>query len=207
MPRLIVGLTGATGAILGVRLLEALKDCEVESHLVISKWAQRTIEHETPYTVKQVCALATVYHNSNNMAAEISSGSFVTEGMVVIPCSMRTLGSIAHGYGEHLVHRAADVDLKERRRLVLVARESPLSELHLENMLKLARMGVTIIPPMPAFYNHPKSINDIVDHIVARVLDQFGISAPFAKRWDGHIGTSTKTASGGEETKIHVPQD
>jgi 4-hydroxy-3-polyprenylbenzoate decarboxylase len=192
MRRLIVGLTGATGAILGVRLLEALKDCEVESHLVISKWAQRTIEHETPYTVKQVRALASVYHNSANMAAEISSGSFLTEGMVVIPCSMRTLGSIACGYGEHLVHRAADVVLKERRRLVLVVRESPLSELHLENMLKLARMGVTIIPPMPAFYNHPKSINDIVDHIVARVLDQFSISAPFAKRWDGRMRSSAK---------------
>ena len=204
MRRLIVGLTGATGAILGVRLLEVLKDCEVESHLVISRWAQRTIEHETPYTTKQVCALATVYHNSANMAAEISSGSFITEGMVVIPCSMRTLGSIAHGYGEHLVHRAADVVLKERRRLVLVARESPLSEVHLENMLKLARMGVTIIPPMPAFYNHPKTINDIVDHIVARVLDQFGISAPFAKRWDGHMDTSTKPESDDAGTKIHV---
>src|ERR1035437_5327388 len=195
MRRLIIGLTGATGAILGIRLLEALKGCEVESHLVISKWAQRTIEHETPYTVKQVCAQATVYYNSTNMAAEISSGSFITEGMVVIPCSMRTLGSIAHGYGENLVHRAADVILKERRRLVLVARESPLSELYLENMLKLARMGGTIIPPMPAFYNHPKSINNIVDHIVARVLDQFGISAPFAKRWDGHMNTPTKTKS------------
>jgi 4-hydroxy-3-polyprenylbenzoate decarboxylase len=192
MRRLIVGLTGATGAILGVRLLEALKDCEVESHLIISKWAQRTIEHETPYTVKQVCALANVYHGSGNMAAEISSGSFLTEGMIVIPCSMRTLGSIASGYGEHLIHRAADVVLKERRRLVLVVRESPLSELHLENMLKLARMGVTIIPPMPAFYNHPKSINDIVDHIVARVLDQFSISAPFAKRWDGRMRSSAK---------------
>ena len=204
MRRLIVGLTGATGAILGVRLLEALKECDVESHLVISNWARRTIEHETSYTLKQVCALATVYHNSTNMAAEISSGSFITDGMVVIPCSMRTLGCIANGYGEHLIHRAADVVLKELRRLVLVARESPLSELHLENMLKLARMGVTIIPPMPAFYNHPKTINDIVDHIVARVLDQFGISAPFAKRWDGHIVTSTKTASGGDETKSHA---
>ncbi len=196
MRRLIVGLTGATGAILGVRLLEALKDSEVETHLVISRWAQRTIEHETPYSVKQVGALASVYHNANNMAAEISSGSFITEGMVVIPCSMRTLGSIAHGYGEHLVHRAADVVLKERRRLVLVARESPLSEIHLENMLKLARMGVSIIPPMPAFYNHPKSIDDIINHIVARVLDQFGISAPFAKRWDGHMVSQTKSASG-----------
>jgi 4-hydroxy-3-polyprenylbenzoate decarboxylase len=206
MRRLIVGLTGATGAILGVRLLEALKDCAVESHLIISSWAHRTIEHETPYTVQQVRALATVYHNSTNMAAEISSGSFMTEGMVVIPCSMRTLGGIAHGYGEHLVHRAADVILKERRRLVLVPRESPLSELHLENMLKLARMGVTIIPPMPAFYNHPKSINDIVDHIVVRVLDQFGISAPFAKRWDGVMKSSTETISRGDQTKSHLPK-
>ncbi len=180
-------MTGATGAILGVRLLEALKDCDVESHLVISNWGRRTIEHETPYTIKQVCALASVYHNSANMAAEISSGSFITEGMVVIPCSMRTLGGIATGYGEHLIHRAADVILKERRRLVLVVRESPLSELHLENMLKLARVGVSIIPPMPAFYNHPKTVDDIVDHIVARVLDQFGISARFAKRWDGKM--------------------
>jgi flavin prenyltransferase len=187
MRRLIVGMTGATGAIFGVRILEALKDCDVESHLVISNWARRTIEHETPYTVKQVCALANVYHNSANMAAKISSGSFITDGMVVIPCSMRTLSGIAHGYGEHLIHRAADVILKERRRLVLVVRESPLSELHLENMLKLARAGASIIPPMPAFYNHPKSIDDIVDLIVARVLDQFGITARFAKRWDGKM--------------------
>ena len=187
MRRLIIGMTGATGAIFGVRILEALKDCDVESHLVISNWARRTIEHETPYTVKQVCALANVYHNSANMAAKISSGSFITDGMVVIPCSMRTLSGIAHGYGEHLIHRAADVILKERRRLVLVVRESPLSELHLENMLKLARAGASIIPPMPAFYNHPKSIDDIVDHIVARVLDQFGITARFAKRWDGKM--------------------
>jgi flavin prenyltransferase len=196
MRRLIVGLTGATGAILGVRLLEALKDSDFESHLVISNWARRTIEHETPYTVRQVSELATVYHNSNDMAAEISSGSYITEGMVVIPCSMRTLGGIAHSNGENLVHRAADVVLKERRRLVLVVRESPLSELHLENMLKLARMGVTIIPPMPAFYNHPKSISDIVDHIVARVLDQFGISAPFARRWDGHMKAASGLDSG-----------
>ena len=192
MRRLIVGITGATGAIFGVRLLEALKDCEVESHLVISRWAQRTIEHETPYTVKQVCALASVNYNPADMAAEISSGSFITEGMVVIPCSIRTLACIAHGVGEHLVHRAADVVLKERRRLVLVARESPLSEVHLENMLKLARMGVSIVPPMPAFYNHPQSVDDIVNHIVARVLDQFGIDTPFVKRWDGHMQGQAK---------------
>jgi len=195
MRRLIVGLTGATGAILGVRLLEALKQSEVETHLVVSNWARRTIEHETSYTFKQVCALASVYHNAANMAAEISSGSFITEGMVVIPCSMRTLGNIAHGTGENLVHRAADVVLKERRKLVLVTRESPLSELHLENMLKLARMGVAIVPPMPAFYNRPKSINDIVEHIVARVLDQLGVPAPFAKRWDGHMESVPKAGS------------
>ena len=187
MRRLIVGMTGATGAIFGVRLLEALKECEVETHLVISRWAQRTIEHETSYTVKQVCALASVYYNPADMAAEISSGSFITEGMVVIPCSIRTLACIAHGVGEHLVHRAADVVLKERRRLVLVARELPLSEVHLENMLKLARMGVSIVPPMPAFYNRPQSVEDIVNHIVARVLDQFGIDTPFVKRWDGRM--------------------
>ena len=185
MRRLIVGLTGATGSILGIRLLEALKRSDVETHLVISNWARRTLEHETSYTLKQVTALASVYHNTANMAAEISSGSFVTDGMVVIPCSMRTLGAIAHGISENLIHRAADVVLKERRKLVLVTRESPLSELHLDNMLKLARMGVMIVPPMPAFYNKPKSIDDIVDHIVARVLDQLGVAAPFAKRWDG----------------------
>jgi len=202
MRRLIVGMTGSTGAVFGIRLLEALKNSEVESHLVISKWAQRTIEHETSHTVEQVRALATVVHSQGDMGASISSGSFVTEGMVVIPCSMRTLGSIANGYGEHLVHRAADVILKERRRLVLVVRETPLSEVHLENMLKLARMGVIMLPPMPAFYNHPKTLDDVIDHIVFRVLDQFGIAAPFAKRWDGHMQTAaTIAAVGGTAAK------
>ena len=202
MRRFIVGMTGTTGAIFGIRLLEALKSCDVETHLVVSKWAQRTIEHETPYTADQVSALATVTYTSANMGAAISSGSFITEGMVVIPCSMRTLSGIAHGYGEHLVHRAADVILKERRRLVLVTRESPLSEIHLENMLKLARIGVTILPPMPAFYNHPQSIGDIVDHIVARVLDQIGIAAPFAKRWDGRVENRAQIASALATSKV-----
>src|ERR1700686_1266238 len=204
MRRLIVGLTGSTGAIFGIRLLEALKHSEIESHLVISKWAQRTIEHETNYTVEQVRTLATVVHSQGDMGASISSGSFLTEGMVVIPCSVRTLGGIANGYGEHLVHRAADVILKERRRLVLVVRETPLSEVHLENMLKLARMGVIMLPPMPAFYNHPQTVDDIVDHIVFRVLDQFGIAAPFAKRWDGHMQTAAKiTTVGGAAVKTN----
>ncbi len=195
MRRLIIGMTGSTGAIFGVRLLEALKASDVESHLIVSKWAQRTLEHETRYTLEQVRGLANVVHSPGDMGASISSGSFKTDGMVVIPCSVRTLGCIASGYGEHLVHRAADVVLKERRRLVLVVRETPLSEVHLENMLKLARMGVSIVPPVPAFYNHPQTIDDIVHHIVARVLDQFDIPAAFAKRWDGHMHTATKIAT------------
>jgi 4-hydroxy-3-polyprenylbenzoate decarboxylase len=197
MRRLIVGMTGSTGAVFGIRLLEALKHSDVESHLIISKWAQRTIEHETRHTIEQVRSLATVVHSQGDMGASISSGSFITEGMVVIPCSVRTLGGIANGYGEHLVHRAADVILKERRRLVLVVRETPLSEVHLENMLKLARMGVIMLPPMPAFYNHPKTVDDVIDHIVFRVLDQFGIAAPFAKRWDGHMQTAATIAAVG----------
>ena len=188
MKRIIVGITGATGAIFGIRLLEALRAAEVETHLVISKWGQQTIEHETGLTAQQVKDLASVLHSTANMAATISSGSFFTDGMAVVPCSMRTLAAIAHGYGEDLVHRAADVVLKEGRKLVLVPRETPLSQVHLENLLKLARQGVAIVPPMPAFYNRPKSVEDIVNHIVARVLDQFGISAEFAKRWDGKMG-------------------
>ncbi|WP_040395783.1 UbiX family flavin prenyltransferase [Aromatoleum evansii] len=187
MKRLIVGITGATGVIYGIRLLEALKDTDVETHLVLSKWAIQTIEHETPYTAKQVRALAAVDHVEGNMGASISSGSFMTEGMVIAPCSMRSLAAIAHGTGDHLVHRAADVILKERRKLVLVTREMPLSDIHLENMLKLSKTGVTIMPPMPAFYNHPETVDDIVDHVVARILDQFGLPAEFARRWEGEM--------------------
>jgi len=187
MRKLIVGITGATGAIFGVRMLQALRAADVETHLVLSKWGMQTIEHETGLTNAQLHDMASVVHGSGNMAATVSSGSFHTDGMVIIPCTMRTLAAVAHGYGEGLVHRAADVVLKERRKLVIVARETPLSEIHLENMLKLARMGVTILPPMPAFYNKPESVDDIVDHIVARVLDQFSIPAEFAKRWDGKM--------------------
>ena len=187
MRRIIVGITGATGAIFGVRLLQALRAANVESHLVLSKWGQQTVEHETGLSLAQLHDIAAVVHATGNMAATISSGSFLTDGMVIAPCSMRTLAAIATGCGENLVHRAADVVLKERRKLVLVTRETPLSEIHLDNMLKLARIGVTILPPMPAFYNRPQTIDDIVDHIVARALDQFGIPADFAKRWDGRM--------------------
>ena len=185
--RIIVGITGATGAIFGLRTLEALREAGVESHLVLSKWGLQTVEHETGRKLAELEALASVVHATGNMAATISSGSFRTEGMIIAPCSMRTVGAIAHGYGENLVHRAADVVLKERRRLVLLPRETPLSEIHLENLLKLARMGVCILPPMPAFYNKPASLDDMVDHIVARVLDQFEIDAALAKRWDGQM--------------------
>jgi len=185
--RIIVGITGATGAIFGLRTLEALREAGVETHLVLSKWGLQTVEHETGRKQADLEALASVVHGTGNMAATISSGSFRTDGMIVAPCSMRTVGAIAHGYGENLVHRAADVILKERRRLVLVPRETPLSEIHLENLLKLARMGVCILPPMPAFYNKPASLDDMVDHIVARVLDQFEIDAALAKRWDGQM--------------------
>ena len=183
--RIVLGITGATGAIFGVRLLQALRAADVESHLILSKWGLQTVEHETGLGLVQLRELASVVHSTGNMAATVSSGSFRTDGMVIAPCSMRTLAAIASGNGENLVHRAADVVLKERRRLVLVVRETPLSEIHLENMLKLARIGATILPPVPAFYNRPQTIDELVDHIVARVLDQFGISADFAKRWDG----------------------
>jgi len=159
----------------------------VESHLVLSRWGQQTIEHETGLSLAQLRELAAVVHGVGNMASTISSGSFLTDGMVIAPCSVRTLAAVASGNGENLVHRAADVVLKERRKLVLVVRETPLSEIHLENMLKLARVGATILPPMPAFYNKPQTIDDLVDHVVARVLDQFAIPADFAKRWDGQM--------------------
>lgn len=187
MTKLVVGMTGATGAIYGVRLLEVLADTEVETHLIISNWARRTIEHETSVNSEKLRSLATAHYSSNDMGARVSSGSFHTDGMVVVPCSMRTVAAIAQGNGDHLVHRAADVILKERRKLVLVVRETPLNDIHLENLLKLSRMGVTILPPMPAFYNLPETLDDIVNHTVMRILDQFGISIELARRWDGDV--------------------
>lgn len=186
--RVIVGISGATGIIYGVRLLERLREASVETHLVMSRWGGRTLLHETSYTREQVEALAHVAYAPSDMGAAISSGSFQTAGMIVAPCSAKTLAAIAHGYGDSLIHRAADVVLKERRKLVLSVREAPLSDIHLENMLKLSRMGAVILPPMPAFYHNPKSIDDIVDHTVARMLDQLGVEVPGAQRWSGEMG-------------------
>ena len=186
--RLIVAITGATGAIYGVRVLQRLRDAGAETHLVISRWGARTLLHETSWSREQVEALASATYAPADMGALISSGSFRTDGMIVAPCSAKTLAAVAHGYSDNLVHRAADVILKERRKLVLAVREAPLSEIHLENMLKLARMGTVILPPLPAFYNHPQTVDDVVEHTVARILDQFDIEVPSAMRWAGEMG-------------------
>lgn len=185
--RIIVAITGATGAIYGVRLLERLREAHVETHLIVSRWGARTLQHETRFSREHVDALASVVYKADDLGAAVSSGSFETAGMIVAPCSAKTLAAIAHGYGDSLVHRAADVVLKERRKLLLAVRETPLSDLHLENMLRLSRMGAVILPPMPAFYNHPASVDDIVDHTVSRMLDQFGIPSPAASRWTGEM--------------------
>jgi 4-hydroxy-3-polyprenylbenzoate decarboxylase len=186
--RIVVGITGATGVIYGVRLLERLREVGVETDLVLSRWGVRTLLHETRLSRSDVEALATTVHAVNDMGASISSGSYRHHGMVVAPCSARTLAAIAHGYGDGLIHRAADVTLKERRPLVLLVREAPLSVLHLENMLSLARMGAVILPPVPAFYQRPRTIDDLVNHSVARVLDSLGIDHPATERWNGELG-------------------
>jgi 4-hydroxy-3-polyprenylbenzoate decarboxylase len=183
--RLVVGITGASGAIFGIRTLEALQALGVETHLVVSKWARSTIAHETTASLDQVEGLATAVYHYDNQAAPISSGSFKNDGMIVAPCSMKALAAIRIGFGDTLISRAADVAIKERRKLVLLARESPFSEIHLENMLALARIGAVIFPPVPAFYNKPATVDDIVNHVVGRVLDQFGLEMPGLKRWIG----------------------
>ena len=183
--RIVIGITGASGAIFGIRTLEALKQLSVETHLILSRWARATIAHETDYTVSQVETLASVVHHEENQGASISSGSFKTNGMIVAPCSMKTLAAIRAGFGDTLICRAADVILKERRKLVLLARESPFNEIHLENMLSLTRMGAVILPPVPAFYNRPRNIEDVVNHIVGRMLDQFDLDLSGLRRWSG----------------------
>jgi 4-hydroxy-3-polyprenylbenzoate decarboxylase len=189
---LIVAITGATGTIFGVRILQLLQGTDVDTHVVISRWGARTLAEETEYTVEQVQAMATHAYAIGDQGAAISSGSFVTLGMVVAPCTMNTLASIAHGQGDNLIHRAADVTLKERRKLVLLVRESPLNDIHLENMLKLSRMGVVIFPPVPAFYNHPESLDEMVNHVAMRALDQFDLHLDVMRRWDGSMNAHAR---------------
>ena len=182
----MVAITGATGIIFGIRILEMLKDVGIETHLVLSKWASRTMLHETSYSLKQVLELAAYVHQINDQGAAISSGSFITGGMIIAPCSMRTLAAVAHGSGDNLIHRAADVTIKERRKLVLAVREAPLSTIHLENMVKLSKIGVVIHPPVPSFYNSPKTLESMVSFTAARLLDQLGIHVDVS-RWDGNL--------------------
>jgi len=196
MKRLIVGISGASGVIYGIRMLEMLKEVgDIETHLVMSKYARLNIEIETDYTPQEVEDLADVVYSVSNQAASISSGSFRTEGMVIAPCSMKTLSGIATSSADSLLVRAADVVLKEQRRLVLMAREAPLHVGHCKLLYEAAQLGAVIAPPMPAFYNRPQTIDDLINHSVGRVLDLFDIDTGILKRWEGPERESDKQGS------------
>lgn len=181
--RLIVGISGATGAIYGIRLLEVLKRGTTETHLILTPTAKKIISQEVPYSIKKVESLAHQVYDDGDLSAPVSSGSFKTDGMIIIPCSIKSLSGIAHSYNINLLTRAADVTLKERRKLVLVVRETPLHQGHLELMLQVTRMGAIILPPIPAFYHHPKTIDDLIDQTIGKVLDLFGINHHLFERW------------------------
>ena len=181
--RMVVGITGASGIVLAIRLLETLRRLDIESHLVMSRAAKMTLRYETDRKAADIHALADVVHAIRDIGAPISSGSFRTLGMIVVPCSMKTLAEVATGVTGTLLSRAADVTLKERRRLVLIPRETPLHAMHLRNMLTVTEMGGVIAPPVPAFYNRPESLDDVVDHLVGRALDLFGLDAELMQRW------------------------
>jgi 4-hydroxy-3-polyprenylbenzoate decarboxylase len=182
-PRIIIGISGSSGIIYGVRFLEVLRHLQIETHLVVSKAGQLTRAYETELSSKELRALADVYHPCSDISASIASGSFTTMGMIVAPCSMKTLGEIAHSISSNLLTRAADVVLKERRRLVLLPRETPLHLGHLNNMVAVTQMGGIICPPVPAFYHKPQSIAELIDDTVGRVLDLYGIDSGLVKRW------------------------
>lgn len=188
MTRLVVGITGASGTIYGVRLLEVLRDLGLETHLVMTEAARQVVELETGYGVDEIEALADYSYANTEIGAPIASGSFRTGGMVVAPCSIKSLSAIAHSYNDSLLARAADVVLKERRKLVLVVRETPLHLGHLRLMAQATECGAVILPPMPAFYHQPKTIADLVDQTVGKVLDQFGMDHDLYRRWQGGSG-------------------
>jgi flavin prenyltransferase len=183
--RLVIGISGASGTIYGIRMLELLKKTDIETHLVMSKSAEMTMVYETKYKPKDVRALASVNHPPADIGASISSGSFPTMGMIVVPCSIRTMSEIATGVTSTLVTRAADVVLKEKRRLVLALRETPLHGGHLRTLTTLADIGAVVAPIVPAFYNKPKTVDDIINHTVGRLLDLLGIETKLVKRWEG----------------------
>lgn len=184
--KIVIAISGASGAIYGIRLLEVLKEQNIETHLVISDGAALTIKLETKYSIDEVKFLANYYYDDEDLGSTISSGSFKTSGMIIAPCSMKTLASIAHSMEDSLISRAAGVVLKDRRKLILMTRETPLHIGHLENMLKVANYGGIIAPPVPAFYNNPKAIDDIVNHSITRVLDFFDIETNLIKRWGSY---------------------
>ncbi|TDI65576.1 MAG: UbiX family flavin prenyltransferase [Alphaproteobacteria bacterium] len=194
--RLIIAMSGATGLIYGIRLLEVLKPMpDVETHLIMSRTAKMNAVIETDWSVKDIEALADEVHSDKDLAASISSGSFTTDGMVVVPCSMKSLSGIANSYADTLIVRAADVVLKEHRRLVVVPRETPLHVGHCKLLYEAAQLGAIIVPPMPAFYNRPQTIDDIINHTVGRLLDLYGLDAGIVKRWSGAGGDKGSTAS------------
>ncbi len=183
--RLVVAISGGSGVVYAIRLLEVLHTLKIDTHLVVSRWARECIRLECNASINYLASLANKVYDNDDLASPISSGSFKTDGMIIIPCSMKTLASIANGYDDNLITRAASVSMKEGRKLVLVPRETPLTAIHLENMLKLARLGVVILPAMPGFYHKPKSIDDLLNHIVGKILDQFNIEHEIFKRWQG----------------------
>lgn len=183
--KIVVGISGASGAIYAISLLKALRELNIESHLVVSTMGEYVTSHECGVSLEELKSMATYFHDNKNLAAPIASGSFKVDKMIVIPCSMKTLSSVANGYSDSLLTRACDVTIKEGRKLILVPRETPLSPIHLENMLKLSRMGVTIFPLSPGFYNHPQSIEDIVVNMTGRLLDTLGVDNNLVNRWNG----------------------
>ncbi len=194
MTRIVLAISGATGAIYGIKLLEELNLAGAETQLIVSDSAKKTIELETNYSLDDIGKIASQQFSNSDIGAPPASGSFMYQGMVIAPCSMKTLSAIASGYADNLINRAADVTIKEKRKLVLLVRETPLSPIHLENMLKLARIGVTIMPPVPSFYHLPKTIEDVMKQFTGRVLDQLGIENSMVKRWSGSR-SSTQTWS------------
>lgn len=201
MRRIIVGISGASGAIFGIRALEALQPfADVETHLILSPAAKRTIIEETNWTIEEVVALADVQHKHRDIGAAISSGSFRTSGMLVAPCSIKSLSAIAHSYNDNLLTRAADVCLKERRPLVLLVRETPLHLGHIEMLAQVARYGAVVLPPVPAFYNRPASLDDVVNHLVGKALDLVGIEHQLMKRWK-----EPRDKSGNEDGTLSGP--
>lgn len=196
MSKLVVCITGATGAIYGIRLLEMLAELNVETHLILSRWAKVTIREETDYAIDDVKKLASRVYSDADQAAPVSSGSFKHDGVIIAPCSMKTLAGIRCGYADNLIARAADVALKERRRLILMVRETPLNIIHLENMLAVARAGGLMFPATPAFYHRPESLDDVINHSVGRLLDLAGLDAPCLSRWQG-LSKSTMTQTEG----------